>query len=141
MARPVLEARYTAALEALTEQVKTDHSVLAAIVCGSLSHDTVWTKSDIDLVFVTIDDKKVDESSLALNADGVNVHAMLLPRAAFRTMVEGAVHHSFVHSFLAKGRLLYTHDPSIAELCAKLQGIGSRDAAVQLLRAGTSALP
>ena len=25
-----------------------------------------------------------------------------------------------MHSFLAKGRLLYTHDPTIADLCARL---------------------
>jgi hypothetical protein len=34
-----------------------DRSIVAAILCGSLSHDTVWAKSDIDLVLVTIDDK------------------------------------------------------------------------------------
>ena len=51
--------QFTAALDALVEQVKGDRSILAAILCGSLSHDTVWAKSDIDLVLVTIDDKKV----------------------------------------------------------------------------------
>ena len=33
-------------------------------------------------------------------------------------MVEGSVRNSFAHSFLTKGRLLYTHDPTIADLCA-----------------------
>ena len=41
--------------------MKEDRSVLAAILCGSLSHDTVWAKSDIDLALVTIDDKKVEQ--------------------------------------------------------------------------------
>jgi hypothetical protein len=45
-----------------------------------------------------------------------------------------------VHSFLAKGRLLYTHDDTIADLCARLATIGERDTHLQLLRAGTSAL-
>ena len=40
----------------------------------------------------------------------MNVHAFLMPRAEFRKMVEGAVRNSFMHSLLAKGRLLYTHD-------------------------------
>jgi len=53
-----LQQKFAAALEALVEQVKQDRSVLAAILCGSLSHDTVWKKSDIDLVLVTIDDKR-----------------------------------------------------------------------------------
>ena len=132
---------FTIALDALVEQIKLDRSILAAILCGSLSHDTVWVKSDIDLVLVTIDDRNVEPKDLALNADGISVHALLTPRAEFRKTVEGSAHHSFVHSFLAKGRLLYTHDPTIADLCARLHEIGERDAQVQLLRAATSALP
>jgi hypothetical protein len=125
----------------LVEQVKGDRSVLAAILCGSLAHDKVWAKSDIDLVLVTIDDKKVESTDLALYADGVNVHAFLIPRARFRQTVEGSLRNSFMHSLLAKGRLLYTHDQTIADLCASLAEIGERDTQVQLLRAATSALP
>src|SRR5262245_1039115 len=108
-----IQQRFTAALDALVGQVKRDRSVLAAILCGSLAHDTVWAKSDIDLMLVTIDDKKVDRADLALYADGVNVHAFLLPRAEFRKAAEGSLRSSFLHSLLAKGRLLYTHDPTI----------------------------
>ncbi len=133
--------KFTEALEALVEQVKEDRSVLAALLCGSLSHDTVWAKSDIDLVLITIDDKKADRSDVALYADGVNVHAILIPRAEFRKMVEGSARNSFAHSFLAKGRLLYTHDPTIADLCNRLAERGERDTQLQLLRAATAALP
>jgi len=128
------------ALGSLVEQVKTDRSVLAAILCGSLSHDTVWEKSDIDLVLVTIDDRKVKSSGLALYSDGLNIHAFLMARGEFRRIVEGSVRNSFTHSFLSKGRLLYTHDPTIADLCATLQGTGERDRQIQLLRAATHAL-
>ena len=54
-----IQKKFTEALDELVAQVKQDRSILAAILCGSLSHDTVWAKSDIDLVLVTIDDKKV----------------------------------------------------------------------------------
>lgn len=133
--------KFTEALGDLVAQVKGDRSILAAILCGSLSHDTVWDKSDIDLALVTIDDKKVPSSGLALYADGVNVHAFLMPRAEFRRAVEGSLHNSFIHSLLAKGRLLYTHDPTIADLCGRLHEIGERDTELQLLRAATGALP
>jgi len=135
-----IEERFTEALEALVKQVKEDRSVLAAILCGSLSYDTVWAKSDIDLVFVTIDDKKVAGGDLALNADGLNVHALIVPRALFRKTVEGSIRNSFMHSLLAKGRLLYTHDETITDLCARMPEIGERDTQVQLLRAATHAL-
>jgi predicted nucleotidyltransferase len=141
MGNESIQQKFTEALDALVEEVKGDRTVLAAILCGSLSHDTVWAKSDIDLVLVTIDDKKVNRADLALYADGVNVHAFLLPRAEFRKTVEGSVRNSFMHSLLAKGRLLYTHDQTIAALCTKLREIGERDTQVQLLRAATSALP
>ena len=133
--------RFSAALDVLVEQLKRDRSVLAVLLCGSLSHDTVWARSDIDLVLVTIDDKKVEASERSLYADGVNVHAFLMPRTAFRQTVEGTVRNSFMHALLAKGRLLYTHDDSIAALCAGLGAIGERDTEVQLLAAATCALP
>src|SRR5580704_1174472 len=120
MSNESIEARFRQALDALIAQVKEDRAILAAILCGSLSHDTVWAKSDIDLVLVTIDDKKADRSDVALYADGLNVHALLMPRADFRKAVEGTVRNSFGHSFLTKGRLLYTHDDTIAGLCSKL---------------------
>ena len=109
-----VQQKFTAALDALIEQVKQDRSVLAAILCGSLSHDTVWAQSDIDLALVTIDEKKGSADSIALYADGVNVHAFLMTRTEFRAVVEGSLHNSFMHALLAKGRLLYTHDETIA---------------------------
>ncbi|MGA3237846.1 MAG: hypothetical protein ABSG03_16250 [Bryobacteraceae bacterium] len=136
-----VQKEFTEALDDLVAQMKKDRSILAAILCGSLSHDTVWAKSDIDLALVTIDDKKVEKGSLALYANGVNVHAFLMPRTEFRKTVEGAVRNSFAHSLLAKGRLLYTHDETIAQLCAQLHEIGERDTQVQLLAAATHALP
>lgn len=133
--------RFTDAVDALVDQVKEDRSVLAAILCGSLSHDIVWAKSDVDLVFITIDDKKVDREALSLYADGVNVHALLMPRATFRATVEGARRNSFMHSFLAKGRLLYIHDSTIDALVASLRARGDRDTQMQCFRSATHVLP
>ena len=70
MSASSIRQKFGFALDALVEQVKADRSVLAAILCGSLSHDTVWAKSDIDLVLVTIDDKKVERGDVSLYADG-----------------------------------------------------------------------
>jgi predicted nucleotidyltransferase len=138
--RGPVHQRFAQALDRLVERIKDDRAVLAAILCGSLSHDTVWAHSDIDLVLVTIDDRHVQESELALDADGVNVHASLMPRALFRKTVESAERNSFFHALLAKGTLLYTHDQSIAALCATLGELGDRDTDVRLLRAATRAL-
>jgi uncharacterized protein len=134
------ELKFKTALDELIEEVKQDRSVLAAVLCGSLSHDKVWDKSDIDLVLITIDDQKVDQGGRSLYANGVNVHAAVMPRGVFRRIAEGSVRNSFMHSLLAKGRLLYSHDESIAALCTQLQHIGERDTQLLLLENGAGAL-
>ncbi len=136
-----VQLKFAAALESLVERLKQDRSILAAILCGSLSHDVVWAQSDIDLALVTVDDRKVEGGGIALNADGVNVHAFVMPRARFRATVEGSLHSSFIHSLLVKGRLLYSHDETIDELWASLRTLGARDRQIQILRAATHALP
>jgi len=141
MSKGTIHQTFVNALDGLVEQVKHDRAILAAILCGSLSHDTVWEKSDIDLVLVTIDDRKAESEGMTLYADGVNVHSQLITRGEFRKLAEGSLRNSFFHSYLAKGRLLYTHDETIRDLCARLQDIGERDTQLQLLRAATSVLP
>ena len=141
MGEPSVPEAFAAALDALVRQIRQDRSILAAILCGSLSHDTVWAKSDIDLVLVTIDDGKIAASDVPIYADGVNVHAILMPRAAFRKTVEGSLQNSFVHSFLSKGRLLYTHDPTIGDLLGRLASRGGRDTAIQMLGAAACVPP
>jgi len=64
----------------------------------------------------------------------------LMSRTQFRRIAEGSLRNSFMHSFITKGRVLYTHDDTIAVLCARLREIGERDTQIQLLRAGIQAL-
>ena len=111
--------KFSAALDDLVAQIKEDRSILAAILCGSLSHDTVWAKSDIDLVLVTIDDKKVRavrHRAVRRRRQRARVPACRAPSSARRSKARRATRSCT--RFLAKGRLLYTHDPTIADLCA-----------------------
>src|SRR6185295_2039519 len=75
-ASPSIQQKFNEALEELVSEMKRDKSILAAVLCGSLSHDAVWAKSDIDLLLITVDDKKTESSSVALYANGVNVHGL-----------------------------------------------------------------
>jgi len=141
MPRAPVQELFSKALDKLVAQIQQDRTVLAAILCGSLSHDTVWDKSDIDLALVTVDDRKADVRGISLYADGLNTHAFVMSRTEFRKIVEGSVANSFMHSLLAKGRLLYAHDESISPLWERLQLMGMRDRRIQLLRAGAGVLP
>lgn len=136
-----LAQHYAGALDDLVATLRADRTILAAILCGSLSHDAVWARSDIDLLLITIDDKKAaDRSFLGLNSRDVNVHACICTRGDFRKMVDGALRNSFQHSMLAKSRLLYTHDETIPAMLESLHQIGERDTQLQLLAAGIEAL-
>jgi hypothetical protein len=64
-----------------------------------------------------------------------------MPRADFRKAAEGSLRSSFIHSLLAKGRLLYTHDETIATLCERLRAPGERDTQLLLMSAAAHALP
>jgi hypothetical protein len=51
------QRRFTAALDAFVERAKQEPYLLAIILGGSLSHDRVWEKSDIDLLVIGRDEK------------------------------------------------------------------------------------
>jgi hypothetical protein len=73
---------------------------------------------------------------VALDAEGIAVHAEVTTRSAFRRAAEGPRHNSFLHSYVAKGRLLFTHDPRIEALVEWLveEGVGVRAAMRSSLR-------
>ena len=44
MATEAVQKQFTIALDALLEEIRKDRAVLAAVLCGSLSYDTVWSR-------------------------------------------------------------------------------------------------
>lgn len=139
-AREAVAARYEAAVRSLTEKLEKDRNVLAVVLFGSLAYDTVWEKSDIDLMVVVDENAKSD--ALTLLEDGIVVHASVTPRSEFRRRMLGSVQGSFADSMLVRSRLLFTRDASLQALWDERPStIGERDRRVQLLRAGIGCLP
>lgn len=132
--------RFKCALESLLDEVKDDRQILAAVLCGSLAYDVVWDKSDIDLVLISADDKKVQSRSLALVVDDINIHAQVIPRAEFRRDLESAFQNSGIHSVYARGSLVYSRDPSIDVLFQQINNLGERDLKTQVLNSSQLAL-
>jgi RNA polymerase sigma factor (sigma-70 family) len=129
---------FNEALESFTAKVKQDRYIIAAILFGSLSHDTVWEKSDIDIMLVGREEKPVRSFSLIEN--GVNIHATLWPRSRFKQALEGSLQGDMMHSSFALSTLLFTTDDTIRAYYQDARTIGSRDAQLRLLVAGQSAL-
>ena len=136
---------YDTALETLLSKVKADPSVLAAVLLGSLSHDTVWRRSDIDLLLVTQEPrtktKREGRESLCLVESGINIHTYLASRSEFRKVLEGSVQGSFMHSLLVKGKILFCREEPLTELFESRHRLGGQDRAIQLLRVASSVLP
>ena len=138
--RAIARARFEAALDRLIDDVRVDDHILAAVLCGSLSHDEVWDRSDIDLVLVCSDDKKTKTHHVALVEDDINIHTTVQPRGEFRRRLEASVRNTFEHSLFAKGRLLFSRDPSIDRMFRELHAIGARDSQVQAMGSAQHAL-
>jgi hypothetical protein len=129
---------FNEALESFVGKVKQDRYIIAAILFGSLSHDTVWAKSDIDIMLVGREEKPV--RSFALIENGVNIHATLWPRSKFKQALEGSLQGDMMHSSFALSTLLFTSDDTIRAYYQDARKIGARDAQLRLMIAGQSAL-
>ncbi len=134
-----IKARYQTALDMFIGKVKQDSYIIAAILAGSLSHDQVWEKSDIDMLLVGRNEK-IPEREYSLIENGIHIHAWLLSRSRFKQQIERALQSSFFHSYFSKSTLLFSTDETISEYYQNIQRLGARDRELQLLRAGAWAL-
>ena len=137
-----VEKRYHDALDSLVTKVQKDRNIIAAILCGSMSYDQVWDKSDIDMLLVQKEGKG-DPRSYTLTENDVNIHAEVVPRSQLRQWQEAALQGSFGHSFFSHSTLLFCIDASVKTWYqnANLHNIGARDKALQLLIVATGLLP
>jgi len=135
-----IQSVYAGALDALIAKVRTDSYIVAAVLCGSLAYDTVWERSDIDLLLVTEETKQAQEG-VCLVENGVNIHCFMATRSRFRKLLEGSAHGSFLHSMLGKGQMLFTRDETLQELFENRHVMGERDRSAQLLRVASNLLP
>ena len=137
-----VEKRYHDALDSLVTKVKRDRNIIAAILCGSMSYDQVWDKSDIDLLLIQREGKG-DPRGYTLSENAVNIHAEVVPRSQLRRWQEAALQGSFEHSFFSRSTLLFCSDESVKTWYqnANLHNIGARDRALQLLIVATGLLP
>ena len=140
----VIEEQYREAVDLLVEKVQKDPYILAAIVAGSFSYAQVWEKSDLDVELIGRDAIRPTQSFFSLVENGVNIHANVTPRNAFKRAIESAQQGSFMHSYFSHSTLLFSHDASIQEWYdknASRTNIGERDKQFGLLNVIANTLP
>jgi hypothetical protein len=121
----LVKADYQKALDCLTKRAESDDYIISFMVGGSLSYDTVWEKSDIDVMLVTRDEATGSFHGLIEN--DVFFDTIVSPRDEFRKSILRATDGSVWHSFFSKSKLIHTKDESIHDLYEDIENLGSRD--------------
>jgi hypothetical protein len=142
---PEKVARFEKALQLFLERVRADSNLLAAVLVGSLTEETVWRRDAICLWLIEKDgvtkrlraDGEDPRVFRTLVEEGVNLHVELIPRSRFKRMVEGSARTAFRYSFFARRKLVFCADPSLAKWFEDADTMALRDQERELCIATT----
>src|SRR5205807_7499763 len=138
-------ARFEAALNQLIERIAEDRYVLAIVLVGSLSEETIWHRDTLGLWLIEADgvsrrlpsDGQDERVFRILVENGINIHAEVIPRGRFKKMVEGALRTAFSCNFFARRQIVYSKDPSIESWFKKANSVATKDQERELLTFST----
>jgi uncharacterized protein len=138
-------ARFEAALNQLIERFAEDRYVLAAVLVGSLSEETIWDRESLGLWIIEADgvtrrlrsDGNDERIFRILVENGINIHAEVIPRTRFKQMVEGSSRTAFSCNFFAKRKIVYSIDPSIDNWFKQANTVATKDQERELLAFST----
>lgn len=127
-----LRERYMAAVDSFVSKVKDDPNVIAVIVSGSLAYDVIWEKSDIDMT-VVIRDQNLKNDNYCIVEDGITINVYLAQRSGFKRHMEQSIGGSWLHSYMSKGKIVYSTDDSLYEYYEEIKKIGADDMALSMV--------
>jgi hypothetical protein len=138
-------ARFEAALKQLIERFTEDRYVLAAVLVGSLSEQTIWDRESLALWIIEADgvtrrlrsDGNDERIFRILVENGINIHAEVIPRRRFKQMVEGSSRTAFSCNFFAERKIVYSRDPSIDSWFKQANTVAIKDQERELLAFST----
>jgi hypothetical protein len=138
-------ARFEAALDQFIDRISEDRYVLAVVLVGSLSPETIWQRASLGVWIIEADgvsrrilsDGDDERVFRTLVENGINIHAEVIPRGRFKKMVEGASRTAFSCNFFAERKIVYSNDPSIESWFKKADSIATKDQERELLTFST----
>jgi predicted nucleotidyltransferase len=104
--------QYQRAFNNIIESLKSNDSVLAVMVFGSMVTGDLWEESDIDL-FVILDKKHPDIENIYTEEKGIPVHIKLMSKNKLLQMHEDDLKGGFIHRIFASSRLVFSKDIQI----------------------------
>ena len=134
-------ARFQTALDQFIQRIAEDRYVLAVVLVGSLSPETIWQRESLGLWIIEADgvsrriisDGKDERILRILVENGIDIHAEVIPRGRFKQMVEGASRTAFSCNFFAERQIVYSNDPSIDSWFKKANSVATKDQERELL--------
>jgi hypothetical protein len=138
-------ARFQSALDQLIARIAEDRYILAIVLVGSLSTETIWRRESLGVWIIEADgvsrrlqsDGNDERVFRILVENGINVHAEVIPRSRFKQMVEGASRTAFSCNFFAERRVVYSRDASIESWFTKANSVAKKDQERELLAFST----
>ena len=136
------QKQYQLAVELVIEQAQPDPNIIAAILYGSLSHDQVWEKSDLDLWLITVDNPQ-NVNFYSLVSNDIFMHVDLIPRSQFKRSLESGLVTSWSEMVFVRSTLLFSKDQTIQTWYKNHHRfqVGERDKNFALLQILECALP
>lgn len=134
-------AKFQRALDDFIERVQEDRYVLAVVLVGSLSEETIWSRERLWLWIIEADgvtkrlrsDGKEERIFRILTENNINLHAEVIPRTRFKQMVEGSSRTAFSCNFFAHRNIVYCQDPSIENWFDQANEVATKDQDRELL--------
>lgn len=105
-------AQYQKAFNTMIDSLKSNDSVLAVMVFGSMVTGDLWDESDIDL-FVIVNSKSNKIRNIFTEEKDVPVHIKLMNKEKFLQLHESDLRGGFIHRIFASSRLVFSKDMEV----------------------------
>lgn len=125
------------AVERFTNTIAEDRYIVAAILTSDLAENNVWEKTNVHITLIMRDGTKFHQKECQLIEEGIPIRVRLYARNAYKKLLERNLQGSTIHSILAQSKILYSKDPTLADLHKDLDVIGERDKQSQLFNAAS----
>jgi Nucleotidyltransferase domain. len=104
--------QYQRAFNAVVEKLRSNESVLAVMVFGSMVTGDLWDESDIDY-FVIMEKEPSEIKNIYTEENDVPVHIKLMSKEKFLQLHESDLRGGFIHRIFASSRLVFSRDIDI----------------------------
>ncbi|MHC1720700.1 MAG: nucleotidyltransferase domain-containing protein [Clostridiaceae bacterium] len=104
--------QYQKAFNSIVDRLKSNDSVLAVMVFGSMVTGDLWEESDIDL-FVILDQKMHTIKNIYTEEKDVPVHIKVMSKSKFLVLYDEDLRGGFIHRVFASSRLVFSKDADI----------------------------